>query len=80
MKDYKLLVSILKDQVVPALGCTEPVAVAYAVAKAREVLEEDVDELDIYVDKNIFKNGKEVGIPGTDKKGILTAADRKSVV
>lgn len=80
MKDYKLLVSILKDQVVPALGCTEPVAVAYAVAKAREVLEEDVDELDIYVDKNIFKNGKEVGIPGTDKKGILTAAALSLVI
>lgn len=70
----------MKDQVVPALGCTEPVAVAYAVAKAREVLEEDVDELDIYVDKNIFKNGKEVGIPGTDKKGILTAAALSLVI
>ncbi|MEY8000600.1 serine dehydratase subunit alpha family protein [Clostridium sp. Mt-5] len=80
MKDYKLLVDILKDQVVPALGCTEPTAVAYAVAKAKETLGGDINGLDIYVDKNIFKNGKEVGIPGTDRKGILTAAALSMVV
>ncbi|PRR85448.1 Serine dehydratase alpha chain [Clostridium luticellarii] len=80
VKDYNLLVDILKDQVVPALGCTEPTAVAYAVAKAKEILGEAVDKLDIYVDKNILKNGKEVGIPGTDKKGILTAAALSVVV
>lgn len=74
MKDNELLVNILKDQVVPALGCTEPTAVAYAAAKAKEVLGEEVESLDIYCDKNIIKNGKEVGIPGTDEKGILVAA------
>lgn len=74
MKDNELLVSILKDQVVPALGCTEPTAVAYAVAKAKEVLGEEVESLDIYCDKNIIKNGKEVGIPGTNEKGNLVAA------
>lgn len=80
MKDYELLVNILRDQVVPALGCTEPTAVAYAVAKAKEVLGEDIIGLEIYVDRNIFKNGKEVGIPGTDKKGILTAAALSMVI
>jgi L-cysteine desulfidase len=80
MKDNELLVSILKDQVVPALGCTEPTAVAYAVAKAKEVLGEDVQVLDIYCDKNIIKNGKEVGIPGTHEKGILVAAALALVV
>lgn len=80
MKDYELLVNILRDQVVPALGCTEPTAVAYAVAKAKEVLGEDITGLEIYVDRNIFKNGKEVGIPGTDKKGILTAAALSMVI
>jgi len=74
MKDNDLLVSILKDQVVPALGCTEPTAVAYAAAKAKEVLGEEVKTMDIYCDKNIIKNGKEVGIPGTHEKGILVAA------
>jgi len=74
MKDNELLVNILKDQVVAALGCTEPTAVAYAVAKAKEVLGEELEELEIYCDKNIMKNGKEVGIPGTNEKGILVAA------
>ncbi|WPC40311.1 serine dehydratase subunit alpha family protein [Clostridium sp. JS66] len=74
MKNDELLVSILKDQVVPALGCTEPTAVAYAAAMAKEVLGEQVESLDIYVDRNILKNGKEVGIPGTSEKGNVVAA------
>ncbi|AKA69546.1 serine dehydratase subunit alpha family protein [Clostridium scatologenes] len=74
MKNDELLVSILKDQVVPALGCTEPTAVAYAAAMAKEVLGEKVESLDIYVDRNILKNGKEVGIPGTNEKGNVVAA------
>lgn len=74
MKNDQLLVSILKDQVVPALGCTEPTAVAYAAAMAKEVLGEQVESLDIYVDRNILKNGKEVGIPGTSEKGNVVAA------
>ncbi|WP_125152780.1 serine dehydratase subunit alpha family protein [Clostridium rectalis] len=80
MKNDDLLVSILKDQVVPALGCTEPMAVAYAVAKGKEIIEEEVKEVNISVDKNIFKNGKEVGIPGTDKKGIIVAAALSIIV
>ncbi|NMM63007.1 serine dehydratase subunit alpha family protein [Clostridium sp. P21] len=74
MKNDKLLISILKDQVVPALGCTEPTAVAYATAIAKETLEEQVESLDIYVDRNVLKNGKEVGIPGTSEKGNVVAA------
>ena len=80
MKNNELLVSILKDQVVPALGCTEPTAVAYAVAKAKELLEEEVETLDILVDRNVLKNGKEVGIPGTNEKGIVVAAALALVV
>lgn len=74
MKNDRLLIEILKDQVVPALGCTEPTAIAYATAMAKEVLGEDIESLDIYVDKSLIKNGKEVGIPGTDKKGNVVAA------
>lgn len=80
MYNEDLLINILKDGVVPALGCTEPMAVAYAVAKAKELLEEQVMELNISVDKNIFKNGKEVGIPGTNNKGIIMAAALAVVV
>lgn len=80
MNKDELLIDILKDQVVPALGCTEPTAVAYATAKAKELLGEEVEELKIYVDRNILKNGKEVGIPGTKEKGIIIAAALALVV
>ncbi|KGK87624.1 L-serine ammonia-lyase, iron-sulfur-dependent, subunit alpha [Clostridium sp. HMP27] len=70
----ELLLNILKNQVTPALGCTEPGAVAYAVAVAKEALHEEVKSLEIIVDKNILKNGMEVGIPGTKEKGIIFAA------
>lgn len=70
----KLLIEILKNQVVPALGCTEPGAVAYAVARAKEILGKDIIKLNIYADKNIIKNGMSVGIPGTNEHGIIFAA------
>ncbi|BDR65230.1 UPF0597 protein [Clostridium tetani] len=75
-----LLIEILKNQVVPALGCTEPIAVAYGVSKAKEILGEEVEHMEVNVDRSIFKNGKEVGIPGTDKKGILIAAALSIIV
>lgn len=76
----KLLVDILKDQVVPALGCTEPGAVAYAAARAKEILGGEVKKLNIYADKNIIKNGMSVGIPGTNEHGIIFAAALALVV
>ncbi len=78
--DKKLLVDILKNQVVPALGCTEPGAVAYAAARAKEILGSDVRELKIYADKNIIKNSMSVGIPGTNEHGIIFAAALALVV
>ncbi len=60
--DNKLLTDILKNQVTPALGCTEPGAVAYAVARAKELLGADVNKLNIEVDKNILKNGMSYGL------------------
>lgn len=70
----ELLIKILENQVVPALGCTEPGAVAYAVARAKEILGKDIQRLTIYADKNIIKNGMSVGIPGTNEHGIIFAA------
>ena len=73
MKD-EILIDILKNQVTPALGCTEPGAVAYAVARVKEILGYDVEELNLEIDKNILKNGMSVGIPGTNEHGIIFAA------
>lgn len=75
-----LLIEILKNQVVPALGCTEPGAVAYAVARAKEILNNSVKKLIIYADKNIIKNGMSVGIPGTSEHGIIFAAALSLVI
>lgn len=69
-----LLFDILKDQVTPALGCTEPIAVALAVAKAKETLGSLPERLEIKVDRNIFKNALAVGIPKTKEKGLYMAS------
>lgn len=80
MINNSLLIQILKDQVKPALGCTEPGAVAYAVARAKEILNSDVKKLKISVNSNILKNGLGVGIPGTSERGIIFAAALALVV
>ena len=80
MKNNSILIDILKNQVTPALGCTEPGAVGYAVARAKELLDSEVRELKISVDKNILKNGMDVGIPGTTERGIVFAAALSLVV
>ncbi len=65
----------LAQEVKPALGCTEPGAVALAVAKATETLAGDVSTVSIVVSDSIFKNGVAVGIPGTGGlRGNLIAA------
>ena len=57
-KEYKNYVSILNEELLPAMGCTEPVAVAYATAKAREVLGCIPERCHLYVSGNIIKNVK----------------------
>lgn len=74
MINYSIIREILKTQVKPALGCTEPGAVALAVARAREILGKEVDNLHITVNNNILKNGLSVGIPGTKDVGLDFAA------
>jgi L-cysteine desulfidase len=68
------LIELLKSQVIPALGCTEPVAVALASAKAREELGRIPDSVKISVSPNIYKNSLGVYIPGTGDMGIHLAA------
>lgn len=68
------LVNILKAEVKPALGCTEPVAVALACAKAKETLGEGVVKCTIGLSPNVYKNGMCVGIPGTERLGLKISA------
>lgn len=70
----KQILQILEEELTPALGCTEPVAIAYAAAKARAVLGRIPDRVRISVSRNILKNAMGVGIPGTDMVGLEMAA------
>src|SRR5699024_3555247 len=74
-RTYQAYVQILQEELIPAMGCTEPIAIAYAAAKAREVLEAMPDRVEIGVSSNIIKNVKSVVVPNTDGlKGIEAAA------
>lgn len=73
MQEYYL--NILKEELIPALGCTEPIAIAYAAAKAREVLGDLPDKLLAICSGNIIKNVKGVIVPSTkNMKGIEASA------
>ena len=61
-KLYDSYVKILKNELVPALGCTEPIAIAYAAAKAREVLGQMPESIELCCSGNIIKNVKGVKI------------------
>ena len=66
---------ILKEELLPALGCTEPIAIALASAKARELLPGEPEEITVYCSGNIIKNAKSVIVPTTGNlRGIDTAA------
>ena len=72
---YQTYVRILQEELIPAMGCTEPIAIAYAAAKARQVLGCMPQEVRIGVSNNIIKNVKSVIVPNTDgMKGIEAAA------
>lgn len=71
------IIELIHKEVKPALGCTEPVAVALAVARSCEALREKgiaVERLDVEVSANILKNGMGVGIPGTGMIGLHIAS------
>ena len=63
---YQAYVQILKEELVPAMGCTEPIALAYAAAKAREVLGCIPDKVKIGASGSIIKNVKSVIVPNTN--------------
>lgn len=67
------ILSILKQQVKPARGCTEPIAVALATATTIKELKGEIKKINVRISPNIYKNGIRVGIPGTEEKGIAFA-------
>ena len=71
---YEYFCKILKDELVPAMGCTEPIAIAYAAARARDVLGEFPKSCDIEVSGNIVKNAKSVVVPHTNGLRGINAA------
>ncbi len=71
--DSESILSLLHSEVKPAIGCTEPIAVALAVAKAKEVLGEKPLRSELYLSANIIKNSMGVGIPGTGMIGLPIA-------
>ena len=72
---YDAYVNILKEELVPAMGCTEPIAVAYAAAIARDTLTTLPETIELIVSGNIVKNVKSVVVPNTGGlRGIAASA------
>ena len=72
---YQNFVQILTEELIPAMGCTEPIAIAYAAAKARETLGALPQSMTVEVSGNIIKNVKSVVVPHTGGlRGIVSAA------
>ena len=67
------LLHLLRSEVIPAIGCTEPIAVALCVARAKELLGCEPDAIMVYLSKNVYKNALAVGIPNTGMTGLPIA-------
>ena len=77
---YQAYIQILEEELVPAMGCTEPIALAYAAAKAREVLGSIPDKVSIGASGSIIKNVKSVVVPNTGGLHGIEAAAAAGVV
>ena len=74
LADRQAILALLHQEVVPALGCTEPIAVALTAARAAEALGRTPERLDVAVSANLLKNGMGVMVPGTGEMGLAIAA------
>ena len=72
-EERESIIRLMHEQVVPAVGCTEPIAVALCVAKARELLGTMPERVKLSLSANIVKNAMGVGIPGTGMIGLPIA-------
>ena len=73
---YGAYVQILKEELLPAMGCTEPIALAYAAATARKVLGELPDRVVVGASGSIIKNVKSVIVPNTNHSGSSSSRNR----
>lgn len=73
-QNWQSFIDLLHEEVVPALGCTEPVAVALTAAQAAETLGLTPERLEVEVSANLLKNGMGVMVPGTGSMGLSIAA------
>ena len=69
----KRIIALMKSEILPAVGCTEPMAVALCVARAKEELGCLPEKIEIFLSANILKNAMGVGIPGTGMVGLPIA-------
>lgn len=67
------IIRLVKREVVPAIGCTEPIAVAFCVSKAAQLLGKEPEKIEVLLSANILKNAMGVGIPGTGMIGLPIA-------
>lgn len=72
-QDREKIIALIKREVVPAIGCTEPIAVALCVARATEALGCRPEKISLWLSANILKNAMGVGIPGTGMVGLPIA-------
>ena len=69
-----ILTEIIKEDMKPALGVTEPGAIAFAVAKAKSYITEEIEKVKVRLNSGIYKNAFTCGIPNSDEVGNLFAA------
>lgn len=78
--ERKKIIALIQQEVVPAIGCTEPVAVALCVAKATEILEAKPEKINVLLSTNMLKNAMGVGIPGTGMIGLPIAVALGAII
>ena len=67
------IVALIRREVIPAIGCTEPIAVALCVAKACKALGKRPERIEVTLSPNVYKNAMGVGIPNTGMTGLPIA-------
>lgn len=78
--ERKQIIALIRREVIPAIGCTEPIAVALCVAKATEILNSVPESIEVFLSANILKNAMGVGIPGTGMIGLPIAIALGSLI